>query len=315
MSRLFPEHVQKYFDSLIESDKKPATVKQYTSDLDKFLVWIESYKGATDLNTLRSLQRSDIENYIHHLQESKHSAATIRRLFSVLKGYLTFLNITITFNIKDTGVESLRELDANDFISEKELNALLKSMKTKFNSDTPLAAARDYLIDRNVSIVFLMRFYGMTPTEISSINMESVNFAHNSIKLSSKYGERKIVFSDDHKKHLLLYFNSIPKAFRPRYNSKDPLFVAFNNVSTSFQYDYVAGMPKKLSVRGIQKMIKMEVGHADLRKLSAANMRNSCILDDLKANIPDEIIVTKYNLTTAFSLHRYKKYIKAQKPS
>lgn len=308
MSRSFPEYIQSYFDSLTESGRKASTIKQYVSDLDKFLTWLEDYKDSIELDVLKNLSDDDYKTYITYLQNAKHSAATIRRLFSVLRGFLTFLNITISFKLNQAEIEGLRELTAKDFISEDDFKTLLKSMKTKDNADTPLAAARDQLIDRNVAIVLLIRFYGLTPKEISLINMANINFPQNTLEIPAEHGQRTFTIIDEHKKWILNYFNSIPKDRRPRYYSADPLFVAYNNRYESYQYDHAEAKPKRLSVRAIQEMIKDEVRRAGLRKLSAVNLRNQCILDALRDGKTEETILFGFNLTTSLSLYRYRKY-------
>ena len=315
MSRSFPEYIQSYFDNLTESSRKASTIKQYVSDLDKFLTWLEDYKDSIELDALKSLSDDDYKSYITYLQNAKHSAATIRRLFSVLRGFLTFLNITISFKLDQAEIEGLRELTAKDFISEDDFKTLLKSMKTKDNADSPLAAARDQLIDRNVAIVLLIRYYGLTPKEISMIDMANINFPQNTLEIPAEHGQRTFKLIDEHKKWILDYFNSIPKDRRPRYYKADPLFVAYNNRYESYQYDHAEAKPKRLSVRAIQEMIKDEVRRAGLRKLSAVNLRNQCILDALSFGTPDKSIMDKFNLSGPVSLFRMKKYLIKKQPS
>lgn len=315
-SRIYPDHIQSYFNRLVDSGRKTSTLKQYTSDLDKFLVWIEDKKGSIDLNEIKSLTELDYREYINHLLTCKHSDATIRRLLSVLKGFLAYQNIYIDFELDRSEIGTQRDLGEKDFVNNEEFDKLLKSMKTRDHATTPLGAARGILISRNVAILLLMRYYGFSPTDISLINMVDIQFPQNIVELPYDSGKRrKFALRAEHKKWILDYFTSIPKDRRPRYNSNDPLFVAYNNRHESYQYDYDLAMPKRLSVRAIQKMIKEEVLRVDLRKISAMNLRNQCILDSLTEGKPDESIILTFDLKNSFSLHRYKRYLKKKQNS
>ncbi len=172
------------------------------------------------------------------------------------------------------------------------------------------STARDYLIERNLAIVYLARYYGFTPRDISLITMDKINLAQKTIEVST--GEVYEI-ADEHIHYIRIYRNSIEKTIRPRLRSKDPLFVSFINRSCSFHFDYHAGMPKGLSIRGIQEMIKDEVRLAGLRKISAKNLRNACILDHLSTDKSIELVVSYFRLSDSFSIRRYINFLKSFK--
>src|SRR5690606_26147403 len=107
--------------------------------------------------------------------------------------------------------------------------------------------------------------------------------------------------------------NSIDKEIRPRYQSNDPLFVAFFNLTFRFRFNYDTGMPQPLSIRGIQEMIKDEVKLAKLRKISAKHLRNSCILDFLSNAVSINNVLTYFRLSDQFSIRRYQEYLSNNK--
>lgn len=307
MQRLFPDYVQNYSKFLIDKGRKRSTLKQYSSDLEKFLDWMNKYKGSIDLDTLRSLTGQDLEAYVKHLYDMGLSDATFRRLLSVLNRFLKYLNIN-TGSILDKPKERpLRPLNTYDFISDDEMEKLLNSMRKPNNS-----TARDYLIERNLAIVCLARYYGFTPKDISSITMDKINLAQKTIEIKTVGSSLIIELKDEHIQYVLDYRNSIEKSLRPRLRSKDPLFVSFFNPTCRFNFDYAAGMPKALSIRGIQEMIKDEVKLAGLRKVSAKHLRNSCIIDHLSNGLSNEAIVSYFRLSDPFSIRRYKEYLKTQ---
>lgn len=309
MTRILPDYAVEYLEYLSEIGRGKATLKQYSSDLDKFFVWLESYKKDITLESVASLTSEEYQKYITYLERKKLSDATLRRLVSVLKRFLLYLNISIGLVLKTASKERpLRQLGEKDFITDYEYKNLLKSILTDSNSSEK--AARDFLLDRNFVIVTLSRHYGLTPAEISNISMNQINTAQGSLQIEGVNGIRKYQLHKDHVQHVIKYLNTIRDSIRPRKHSNDPLFVAFHNTSMDFIWDYELGTPKRLSVRGIQEMIKDEVRRAGLRKLSATNFRNTCILDYLMGySEPDTI--KYFGLTDTYSLHRYKSYLKS----
>src|SRR5699024_6358442 len=179
------------------------------------------------------------------------------------------------------------------------MHQLLESMERLIDS-----AARDFLIDRNLAIVHLIRYKGLRPKEIASINMDMVNLG----KFRLEFNQNIFKLSGKPIEHIRAYLQTIEPLKRPRLHSKEPLFVSYNNRSQDYQYDYDREEPKRLSTRSIQEMIKDEVKLARLRKLSAKHLRNSCILDHVRSGQNDKEMLRYFHLTHPYSLHRYKYY-------
>ncbi|WP_157827646.1 tyrosine-type recombinase/integrase [Niallia nealsonii] len=311
MNLLFPEYVQSYIENLIDSGKSKLTLKQYESDIKKFINWLEKEKKSTDFETFAALQTEDIRAYFLYLREQDLSQATIRRLASVLSRLMKFHQVIAAEEIhKLSEALPMRSLTENDFIKKEEYNRLLESLQTKEIEQTK-KSARNYLLDRNIAIVQLIRTYGLTPQEIHNLTMKNINFAQKELILEGNEASRKFTLEEDIIKNIRAYFFSIPSLFRPKYHTLDPLFVAFNNISYSFQYDYDVQRPKVLSVRAIQEMIKDEVRKIPLRKISAVTLRNTAILDYIKEEHRDEQIMKRFALTSEAALRRYKQFIEA----
>lgn len=314
MNLLFPDYIQSYLENLIDSGKSKLTLKQYESDIKKFINWLEKEKQSTNFETFASLQAEDIRAYFFHLREQNLSQATIRRLASVLSRLMKFHQIIAAEEIhKLSEALPMRSLTKNDFIKEEEYNRLLESLKTKGVEQTK-KSARNYLLDRNTAIVQLIRTYGLTPQEIHNLTMKNINFAQKELIFKGEEHIRKFTIEEEIMKHTRNYFFSIPPLFRPKYHTLDPLFVAFNNISYSFQYDYDIQRPKVLSVRAIQEMIKDEVRKVHLRKISAATLRNAAILDYLKEGHRDEQVMKRFALTSEAALRRYKQFMATDFP-
>ncbi|MEN8702461.1 tyrosine-type recombinase/integrase [Bacillus infantis] len=306
MQQIFPEYVQKYIKDQGENGLQKGTLRRNLSDIAHFLSWIKKRCSSDDLEVIGQLTSQDFQEYIQSIEEKQLSPATIKRRLSVLKGFLRYLDINAPAVLKEGSKgRPMRPLSSDDFVTPKELQKLLRSMRSK--GDIAVQAARDFLIDRNVAIVYLLRFYGLTPSLISSIVMNDINLARKTLAISSEGAPKTIELADEHIKPIRDYLKSIDPLLRPRYRSEDPLFVAFNNKTNSFQFDYAVGMPKKLSVRAIQKFLKDEVDRASLRKISSQHLRRTAILDALKSGLPE--IVSYFGLSDDFSLWRYRQYL------
>jgi site-specific recombinase XerD len=304
-----PSFVDRFYEMLLGKGRKPSTIKRYRSDLLHFFRWMEHTFGETNEAMMRKLTVDQLQSFFQTLHEANYSHATIRRIGVVINRLFHHFSINVGCEITDlTDTETLRPLSKNDFIQDDEFERLYHSFADQDYLPDHVPSARKDLKHRNQAIVLLVRYIGLTPTELSQIKMKDVNFAQKEIVVRSAKRTRTFVISDKIHHHLITYYRSIPKEVRPHYFSDHPLFVAYNNVSFSFQYDYEANCPKYLSVRGIQEMIKEEVRRAGLRKISALHLRNQCILDALLKGKPTDEIVTYFDLTSSFSLHRYVKY-------
>ncbi|WP_445490889.1 tyrosine-type recombinase/integrase [Niallia sp. 03133] len=304
----FPDYVQAFMEDLQTAGRSKLTLKQYDSDLKKFFKWLHLHKKSIEFETFKALRAEDIRSYFQYLHELKLSQATIRRLASVLSRLMKFHQCIAAEEIhKLSDTAPLRALTDNDFIKKEEYQKLLQVIKTK-DSEYQKKSARNYLLERNIAIVSIIRTYGLTPTEIYTLTMEKVNFAQNEFMLQTDAHQRTFQLNEKISKYLRSYFFSIPSLFRPKYHTKDPLFVAFNNISLSFQYDYDRQQPKGLSVRAIQEMIKDEVRKANLRKISAVTLRNTAILEALQSGNADDQLMERFALTSEAALRRYKQY-------
>lgn len=319
MQQELPTYIQTYLEFLQNDGKTLSTIEQYRSNLRKFHSWITYYKkdGQIELN---NISKSDFQDYFDFLHSKKYSDATIRKIATVLNNMLKYHKLPNHINLnKLASAEPLRNLVEDDFISKEQFRRLRGSLEARegFNNgihSISNLSARDYLIERNLSIILLIRSHGLTPSQISAINMSDINFVQRELRIKTLPG---IVLSLDkyEAKYIYEYYKSIPTNVRPLLHSDNPLFVAFNNTSMTFQFDYDNGKPKRLTERGIREMIKNEVIRAGLSNISSTHLRNSCILDHLSKGTPDDEIARLFGLSPSpsqlhYSLKRYKTYLK-----
>ncbi|PEF45131.1 integrase [Bacillus cereus] len=83
----------------------------------------------------------------------------------------------------------------------------------------------------------------------------------------------------------------MPEPVRPKYHSNDPLFIVFDFTRGTYHWSY-DDAPKFLTEISIQKMIRLEVKCANLRKgISAQHFRNTFILRKIQGNTTSEQIM------------------------
>jgi site-specific recombinase XerD len=311
-----PKFVDSYLNNMIIDGKKETTVKRYRSDLRVLLKWRFSLKDEDlTLDELTSLQKQDYIAFISWLRSNKYSDGSINRICTVVAKLLQYLNISHNFTLRDL-VDAPKSfpLKKDDFISNKELKDLLDSFTSNINVPDSLLLAHKELANRNVSITLLIRYYGLTPAQVSAINMEDINFTHDELTIHRKDGtDYTYKLQTEHKKVIKKYLDDVEENIRPRYYSTDPLFVSYNNTHMRFQYDY--SLPKRLAERSIINMLKVEVSRAELRSLSSTHLRNRCILDYLKDGHTDKETMDYFGITYLYHLKRFKKYLSTNLPS
>ncbi|MGX5384544.1 site-specific integrase, partial [Bacillus thuringiensis serovar darmstadiensis] len=121
--------------------------------------------------------------------------------------------------------------------------------------------------------------------------------------------ERTIHLIEDDKKILFNYYKTIPEPVRPKYHSNDPLFVAFDFTRKTYHWSYDNDAPKALTEIAVQKMIRLEVERANLRKgISAQHLRNTFILRLIENEVLEEQIIKHVGFKSKLALKRYYDY-------
>lgn len=290
-------------DFLNSLSLKSSTIKRYNADLLLFYSWIDKSLHKDPSHDSEAMQRL-ITAFIHHLQIQNYSQATIKRLCSVLNQFTLYCGMSVMPSIQKTVTAYSAALKASDFITAAEWDQLVQGI-SKASSGSP----REILKRRNTAIIFLLRQYGLSVSEVYNLNMSHINFAQNELTIVSDKVKRQISLEHPDKLLILQYLNEIPPLLRPRLKTEDPLFVAFFNKTMSYRYNYAIAQPKRLSIRAIQKMIKDEVKLAGLRPFSATHLRNTSILDQLTSQMNENEIMSYFGLTSSQSLKRYTDYI------
>lgn len=303
----FTKTVESFSSFLVEKGRKPSTIKRYIYDIEDFGKWLLKSQKLSTSNIWSTLTSDDFEEYFSVLKKERHySDKTIHRMYIVLNRLYHHLNLTSPLDHIEF-LQPNRQLRDDDFISKQEEITLMKIL-TSLDGLTELqASVRPFLINRNLSIISLLLNHGLTLQELISLQMKYIHFSNNSITVPGVVGiERSIILTVEEKKILFDYYKTIPEPVRPKYNSNDPLFVAFDYNRKTFHWSYESDTPKPLTEIAIQKMIRLEVARANLRKgISAQHFRNTFILRLIQQNKSEEFIIKRAGFKAKISLKRY----------
>lgn len=308
----FQDTVQHFSSFLLDKGRKPSTIKRYAYDIEDFGQWLQESKRHPLHNIWTTLHTEDYEEYFNVLKKQRnYSDKTIHRVYIVLSRLYQYLDLPNPMEDMNLIVQPNRALRDEDFISkteEKRLKYILTSLEGLTEKQR---SVRPLLMDRNIAVVHLLINNGLSLQELVGLQMKNVHFENNTISVPGILGiKRTILLTEDDKKILFNYYKTIPKPVRPKYHSNDPLFVAFDFTRKTYHWSYDNDAPKALTEIAVQKMIRLEVERANLRKgISAQHLRNTFILRLIENEVLEGEIIKQIGFRSKLSLKRYYDYI------
>ncbi|HDR8449207.1 tyrosine-type recombinase/integrase [Bacillus cereus] len=307
----FEDTLQQFAFFLSSRGRKPSTIKRYVYDIEDFGRWLQASNRFQEESIWRNLDKRDFESYFQELQYTrKYSEKTIHRIAVVLKKLYQFLDIPSPIVEMQGITPPNRALRKEDFITTEEEKKLKNILSSPEGLSEEQLSVRPLLIERNVSILSLLLDYGLTLQELVSLQMQQIHFGKNMITVVHSKGNKRIIrLEEEGKIRLFTYYRTIPEPVRPRYHSTDPLFVAFDFKRGTFRWVYDNDAPKALTAIAVQKMLRLEVARAQLRKgISAQHLRNTFILRCLERNMSIEEIKKRTGFLSHLSVKRYVEY-------
>lgn len=296
---------------LLNKGRKPSTVKRYIYDIEDFIKWLHLSKRFNKNDVWESLHKKDFEAFFTYLKDDRqYSDKTTHRIYVVLNRLYDYLDLPSPIEAVIHIEQPDRKLREEDFISFeeekrlKEVTASLEGLTEKQRSVRPM------ILERNMSIISLLLDYGLSLQELVSLQMQHVHFESNTLSIPEDSKINRIVHLEEkHKLYLYNYYKTIPEPVRPRYHSSDPLFVAFDFTRGTYHWSYNDDAPKFLTEISIQKMIRLEVKRANLRKgIAAQHFRNTYILKQIQKKTRPEKIMQQVGFKSNLSLKRYYDY-------
>ncbi len=222
-----------------------------------------------------------------------------------------FLGIDNPLDEFDLSLIPDQSLSDKDFITESEENHLKQTILSIKGLTERQAKYRPLIMDRNVCIINLVVNYGLSLQEPVSLNMSHIQFAGNTLVVPGENGvTRSVSLTMEDTQQLYKYSTTILEPVRPRQNTDNLLFVAFDFNRGTYRWLYEKDAPKALSEVTIQKMIRLEVKRAELdRRISTQQMRNTFILRLIKQGLTESELIDKIGFKTKISLKRYYQYL------
>lgn len=303
-----PDVILQFASHLNSKGRKESTIKRYCYDLEECFRY---FKKVND--SFSTLQVQNFNDYFYYLtSERGYNEKTMHRIYVVLNQFYKFLhsnNSSIENIIPFTNYLAgpSRALSTDDFITQEEEKKLLSIVQSTTDLSEKQLKARPFLMDRNEIMIRFMLFYGLTLKELIDLQMRDINFALNELVVHSKEGtKRTVILTKEDRMLLYNYFVTIPEPVRPHYHSTHPLFVAFDFNRMTFHWVYDTDSPKALTEIAFQKMLRLEVKRAGLRKgLCSQHLRNTFILRKIKEGLLVDDIQQLVGLKTSVSLKRY----------
>ncbi|MEH7052532.1 tyrosine-type recombinase/integrase [Bacillus pseudomycoides] len=308
----FQDTVQHFSSFLLNKGRKPSTIKRYVYDIEDFGHWLQKSKKLPTCNIWRILDKKDYEAYFYDLKKKRqYSDKTMHRVYIVLNRLYQYLKLPNPLEGMQLSIQPNRALRDEDFITKEEEKTLKSILSSLEGLTEKQRSVRPLLMDRNISIVHLLIHNGLSLQELVGLQMKYIHFENNTISVPGIVGiERTIFLTEDDKKRLFNYYKTIPEPVRPRYHSNDPLFVAFDFTRKTYHWSYENDAPKALTEIAVQKMIRLEVARANLRKgISAQHLRNTFILRLIEHHVSEEEIIKQVGFKSKLSLKRYYDYI------
>jgi site-specific recombinase XerD len=312
MEYLFPSFIDHYIFYLTQKGRKTSTIKRYMYDLNDFSYWLHKKRATTKEINWKSITKEELELFFQELIEKrKYNVRTIRRIHSVLRQLASYQK-----SIGQSELKPINEIDPpeltfsvlndSEWVTAKEQTQLFKTLSTTVGLSDQQIETFPFYKERNQLIVRLFLHYGLTLHEVHQLSMSDIKFERSEILIQSEEIIRIIKLRNEDKQLAYIYFKTIPEPVRPRFYSNDPFFVSFDFKRKTFHWSYDADQPKRMSMIAIQKMLRMEVRRARLRKgISAQTLRNTFILSTLLQKQTPGDLIQWTGFTTSISMKRY----------
>jgi integrase/recombinase XerD len=158
------------------------TVSAYRADLQSFIDWLKDER----IEDFGRITREDILDYLGDIKDQGMETTTLARRLVSIKMLFRFLfqEKLIPKDITDVMDSPKLWQLLPDFLSAKEVTMLLNAFS---------ARSKDPLIYRNRTILEVMYACGLRVSECASLNLGSVNFDDETVRVKGKGNKERIV--------------------------------------------------------------------------------------------------------------------------
>ncbi|MGE6963742.1 tyrosine-type recombinase/integrase [Bacillus thuringiensis] len=297
--------VDVFLANLLKHGRKSSTVKQYRYDLTLFTSWIQRHVKLTPESFLHSFDANILERYLKALKKERGaSISNIKRVRGILINFLQFHGTAqdLKSDVSPPGLTS------KHFASDQEIKKLFRVMRGYKGLTDYQASGRKFILERNLLLIHFMLDYGLSIQDILTLSMHDVHFGTNTIIPGGLHAhKRSITLSKEHVKLALSYYNKIPTLVRPRQQTGDSFFVAFDFGPQTFRWDYENDQPAALTRIAVQRMLQKEAKRAEIH-VTPTMLRNRFILNALQNSRKPIEIKAYLGLKSIEALHRYVQF-------
>ncbi|MBC6975104.1 MULTISPECIES: tyrosine-type recombinase/integrase [Bacillus] len=294
--------VDVFLSDLLKHGRKPSTVKQYRYDISLFTFWIQKHVKSPPEDALQSFDVNILDNYLKSLRKERGaSISNVKRVRGILINFLQFHGAADSLKSDMTPPA----LTSKHFASDEEIKMLLRVMRSYDGLTEYQASGRKFILERNLLLVRFMLNYGLSIQDIITLSMHDIHFGTNTITPGGLHAyKRSITLSKDDVKLALSYYKKIPNLVRPRQQTGDPFFVAFDFGPQTFRWDYEKDQPAALTRIAIQRMLQKEIKRAEIH-VTPTMLRNRFILNALQNGMKPLEIKAFLGLKSVEALYRY----------
>ena len=190
------ERIKEFTNYLQKERRYPeTTINSYARDIEQYYEFLKENKIED-----KDISNDEIRSYLKHMDELKYSKSTISRNLSALRHYYNYL--MISYNYKNNPFKQIRNPKKDkkipNFLQYDELENIINSI--------PLDNALDV---RNRLIIELLYATGLRVSELTSLEVNQINYSGREIKVVGKGNKERIVYFGEYCEEILkLYLRS-----------------------------------------------------------------------------------------------------------
>lgn len=259
---MISKHELKMFNTYLEKEKlyPPTTITSYNNDLTHFDEFLKNNSSIK----YHSITKDEVRSFLKYLDELKLSKSSISRILSTLRhfyNYLLLQNITTTNPFKSIR-NPKKDKKLPNFLTSEELQTIFDTIPT----DTDLGL-------RNRLIIELLYATGLRVSELTSLQINDIDFANKEIKVVGKGSKERIVFYGEYAEK---YLNMYLETARPNLLGKN-----------NSDYLFINNRGGQLTSRGVELIIDKIVTNAALKHHISPHVIRHTFATDLLNNGAD----------------------------
>ena len=184
------ERIKEFRNYLLKERRYPdTTINSYERDITQYYEFLKENKIED-----KNITNDEIRSYLKYMDELKYSKSTISRNLSALRHYYNFL--MITYDYKNNPFKQIRNPKKDkkipNFLQYDELENIINSI--------PLDNALDV---RNRLIIELLYATGLRVSELTSLEINQINYSEREIKVVGKGNKERIVYFGEYCEEIL----------------------------------------------------------------------------------------------------------------